>query len=337
MDLSKVDVIKVLEYFSCRNVREIGDEVQFSCPFPEHYRGDMNPSSSINKDNGVYNCFGCHRSGTIVNFVAEAEGVPVAVAIRWLREGFAPEFKNPDHSLLAEVTQLFHKELKTKQKLHQIPESVLDTFDVDWERVYEAYKRGNGPGNLVHPFRHYGLYVNSLESFRIGYDDISKRITIPIRTIRGELVGIKGRACKDENHPKYLAIGDKPEKKVYGFPRNPLGNAVFGLDTSDESVIICEGEFDAISLRQKGYDGSIALGTSDMTFNQERLIRSKATEAIVFFDPDAPGRKGALKVANRLAPHLPVRIVETSEGDPAECSPKQIEQALKNTVNPLDI
>jgi len=43
-----------------------------SCPFPDH--NDRKPSFGFNPDVGIFNCFGCHRGGKAVEFIANMDG-----------------------------------------------------------------------------------------------------------------------------------------------------------------------------------------------------------------------------------------------------------------------
>jgi hypothetical protein len=45
------------------------------CPFPDH--NDVSPSFGYNPEEGRFNCFGCHRSGRAVQFVAFMENEPI--------------------------------------------------------------------------------------------------------------------------------------------------------------------------------------------------------------------------------------------------------------------
>lgn len=330
MDYSQIDVEKVLEYFSIRNIAVRGDEIQFSCPFPEHYRGDRNPSSSINTKDGRWHCFGCGRSGTLISFVAEYDNVSPAVAIRWLRESYYSGDPTAKTSVKQALKKLLEKEKKQDEDKSIELYPYIERFRVDWERAEEAYREGSLPRALQRPFKDYRLSAQTLKGFQIGYDETTKRITIPIRNQYGTIIGFKGRATNN-NKPKYLSL-----YKKHDMPRFLTGDTVFGIDSADGSaIIICEGEFDAISLREKGFKSSVALGTSTITDKQIKIIKQFSDSAYILFDPDQQGRKGAQKVAISLIPHLPVKIAEASgDSDPAEMEPSEITQAIAKAQIP---
>src|SRR5690606_8447612 len=70
----------ILEFHGIRNIREATEEINFSCPFPEHKFGDRNPSSFINKKTGQYQCFSCGRHGSLISFIAEYEEISYSEA-----------------------------------------------------------------------------------------------------------------------------------------------------------------------------------------------------------------------------------------------------------------
>jgi DNA primase len=187
---------------------------------------------------------------------------------------------------------------------------------------------------LERPFEKYDLNVDTIKKFELGYDKLSRRITIPIRDSKSNLVQVKGRSASDEDKPKYLGLGDKKDTSNYGFPRLTNDSLIFGLDTATPDLVICEGEFDAISLRQKGFDGAVALGTSNITENQVKEIVKKGEKAVIIFDPDDAGESGAQKVSNLLLPHFPVRIARLDKNDPATTIQKELEDIVSKSEIP---
>jgi DNA primase len=328
------DVVETLEALGVNRISQRGDEVTFSCPQDFHARGDRNPSASINKKTLAYHCFSCGSSGNLFTLVADVENVSVAIAIRWIREKFASG-KIVDNS--KSITQQLKSILKDKEEVTQpefISDNVLKIFEVNWDKAYNCYKKGELTDKLSRPFNSYGLDLETVKFFELGYDKKSNRITIPIRNKYGKLVSVKGRTSNSDEYPKYLGLGDKEDQTRYGFDRINDDSLVFGLDTATPDLIICEGEFDAMSLRQKGFAGSVATGTCNATQGQIYNIINLAESAIILFDPDESGIKGANKLAALLLPHIPVRIAELGENDPATTSKENLERIIRKAKLP---
>jgi DNA primase len=334
LNYEQIDYDKILNYFNVQRVKHYGDQIQFSCPFPEHYRGDRNPSAGIHTKSGKWNCFSCGRKGSIETFIADLEGIPVAVATRWLREGFSTGFIDgvSCRGLLKKATR--KKPQKTEVTL---PSEAVDLFYVDWDKAYGAYNNKDLPRRLSYIFDR-GFLPSTLKESKIGYDPHSRRITIPLFSSEGNLLGFKGRATSPNESPKYLGIGDR-EYTYYGFPTCKTSDFVFGIQTinpSDEYVIICEGEFDALMLRQNGFDTAIALGGSNLSEKQIKSLKRNCSKAILLLDPDKAGAKAEKKLTEALLKFMPLYIAKVPAGfDPAKMSKEQVEKAINQATNAL--
>jgi hypothetical protein len=72
---SKVSLDSVFSKYKIRletNYGSSGWQFKCSCPFPDHR--DSKPSFGYNPNIGIFNCFGCHRSGKAVEFISFMEG-----------------------------------------------------------------------------------------------------------------------------------------------------------------------------------------------------------------------------------------------------------------------
>lgn len=326
-ELDVVDVPEFLEALRVRNVSR-ADMVnwRFSCPFTGHSHGDENASAYMRDDDTRWFCHGCKRAGNAVTFLSEYESVPFMEARRWLRDHWGGGFVEPEHGARHEWEQRFmFQNSEQDAPLQYLDESVLDRFRVDWEEFVEY-----DTPDVQYMFNR-GFTVETLNKWQIGYDDISKRITIPIRDEDGRLVGFKGRAWWDEAHPKYLSIGDKDDSNIrYGFPTYEKSIVVFGLDrvVYTGELILVEGELNAIAMHQKGWTNAVSIAGSYLSPVQAMLIRQYCDKAIIFFDTDEAGldatwgwtsknkiHPGAVDI---LEPFMQIRVCPDHEGDPAD-------------------
>jgi DNA primase len=120
------------------------------------------------------------------------------------------------------------------------------------------------------------------------------------------------------------------------FPRIKDSGLVFGLDTATPDLIICEGEFDAMSMRSKGFTGSIATGSCQVSEKQVNNIIKKAERITILFDPDEAGLEGANKLTDLLYGTVPVRIGLLGSSDPAETSAEELQEIVKKAKTPLE-
>lgn len=121
-------------------------------------------------------------------------------------------------------------------------------------------------------------------------------LIMPYRDVYGEIIAIVGRTIlnddqrKEENIPKY---------KNTSFQK---GNHLFGLYESKEEIIknnlafVVEGQFDCITAHDKGLLNVVALGSSNMTFEQFSLLSRYTNNIILLLDNDEAGKIGADKI-----------------------------------------
>lgn len=135
-----------------------------------------------------------------------------------------------------------------------------------------------------------GLSSDTIKHFKLGYDYERNAISIPI--YKGdEVVAIKYRNLK-EGGPKY---GAEAGCESWLFNEK-------GLDTAKEtgSIIVTEGEFDAMSLWQAGYKNvlSPAQGKNSYTVWIEKL--DPIPKVVIAYDNDTPGKEEASKFADKV-------------------------------------
>lgn len=84
----------IVEYFISKGVKlkKTNGNGQYSglCPFHK----DTEPSLSVNSTKGVFNCFGCEKSGSVIDAVCFYENVGTGEAIRLLKSNKSGEQNN---------------------------------------------------------------------------------------------------------------------------------------------------------------------------------------------------------------------------------------------------
>ena len=71
------------------NLYRSSGSVMVRCPLPSHGHFDRSPSLRLYLDDGIWHCFGCGRTGDVVEWVCQSEGVGWNQAIRILDSGRA--------------------------------------------------------------------------------------------------------------------------------------------------------------------------------------------------------------------------------------------------------
>ena len=153
------------------------------------------------------------------------------------------------------------------------------------------------------------------EAFEHAGKDYISRINFPIRDISGKIVAFQGRHTA-QGTPKYKF--SPPGAKLPLFPQVASRNG---------EVILVEGIYDVINLRDKGLENAICcFGTNNI--NEDKLSMLKIQGVIkigIFFDGDEPGQKAASNIkvmCEKIG--LFARNIHLNELDPGALTEAQV-------------
>ena len=360
LDLSRVSVEDFLEALGVENIKRVArDEYRFSCPFPGHTHGDDTPSAYMNTGEDdeerttLWKCHGCGRSGNAVKFLALHEGISPETAARYIREEYDATFREPEGgSFISEWEAHFQKTEEEPEEINPpIGEHQLEKFYVDWADAWCEWNETKDP--LLGYMFNRGFEPETLMDAQIGWDEISRRFTIPVRNVDGELIGFKGRTTEPEEPRKYLVIGDTYGRQTWGFAPYEAKMVVYGLDEAKEydDGITVEGELNRLAMKQKGYPNSVAVGGANTLSDfQIVLIRHHFDTITLFFDslkpnkeigprflPDKAGLQATLRAIEAFEPHMRTRVVDHHLGDPADMEEDEIHALVGEAVSSLHI
>lgn len=132
-----------------------------------------------------------------------------------------------------------------------------------------------------------GLSYKTLVLFNVGYCMSTDRITIPLKNKNGKIVGIKGRYVGDDEE----VLDGK--KYIYLHPCNG-GWELFNLHRAlphieeKKQVIVVEAEKSCMFLTQYGFPNCVAIGGSNLTEQQIRMLKNLGmdVEIVLAWDKD---------------------------------------------------
>ena len=157
------------------------------------------------------------------------------------------------------------------------------------ERELESYR-------FYHPYMFKrGLTKEIIERYDIGYDKGSNCVTMPVRDIKGNTLFICRRSVvgKFFNYPRTV------QKPVYG---------LFELDYDNDTVIVCESVFNALTCVKYGHQAVALLGTG--TEYQYQQIRKLPMRNIVLgFDGDDAGDNASTRFIYNIRNKLITRLI----------------------------
>lgn len=128
------------------------------------------------------------------------------------------------------------------------------------------------------------------EAFEHSSPEFLGRVVFPIRNITGRIVAFNGRHTGDAV-PKYRIYPEKSKLPLF-----PIVKPISGR------IILVEGMFDMLNLRDKGLTNSVcAFGVNQVTNEKINILKIQGVSGVdIFFDNDEAGQTGAAKLRELL-------------------------------------
>lgn len=285
------------------------------CPF----HNEKTASFSVDTEAQLYYCFGCHKGGTVINFVMEMERMEFMDAVRLLAD--RAHMDVPERSRRPGDSAASREE---RDRLYEVNRAAARFFhDLLWtqdgaEALNYLYGRGLndsdirrfGLGASPHGWdglhRHLtaqGFDGETMEKAGLivrrdgrAFDMFRGRAMFPIINAQGRVLGFGGRAMGDAQ-PKYLNTAETP---IFNKRRGLYALNMASKERAAGHLVLVEGYMDTVSLRKYGVQGVVAtLGTA-LTEEQARLMKRYAPEVWISYDGDPPGQKAALRALDIL-------------------------------------
>ncbi|MYB28680.1 MAG: DNA primase [Acidimicrobiaceae bacterium] len=333
-------------------IKRSGRQWMARCPL----HGERTPSLSVSPDKGVYYCFGCQRSGDVITFVQEIEGLDFTGAVEMLagRAGIQLHYTSSDESAArSRRRRLLESVAKARDFYHQ---RLLDGKDAGPARHYlrsrsydgdlvRRWKLGWAPDGWDLLAKHLRLTDDDLRDSGLGFvnrggrqqDFFRGRILFPITDERGDPVGFGGRIMPGVDGPKYL--NTSTDAKTYDKSR-----VLYGLHEHRKEIVkegqavVCEGYTDVIACAEAGIELAVATCGTALTEEHVRLLkRFSADRLVLAFDADAAGAAAAGRVyAWERQFELEVLVADLPPGkDPGDLGrsePEALHRAMENAL-----
>jgi len=172
------------------------------------------------------------------------------------------------------------------------------------------------------------------------YDRFRGRLIFPITDSRGNIIAFSGRLLDSEaKEAKYI---NSPETPLYHKRESLYGiNLAKDKIRKDNNVYIVEGEFDVISLHQRGFENVVAIKGSALTREQLIYLKRFTNSVTLALDTDVSGEeamKRALDDAESLEFDVKIATIDFAK-DPDEAVRKDKDKfklALKNSISIYD-
>jgi len=302
---TRLDIVDVVGHYM--ELKKNGANWKCVCPFHD----DSNPSLVVSPSKQIYHCFSCGAGGDSIKFVMEYEKLTYPETIEKLASmyNFSLDYTSndgkikEDRKLLENINMFFKKNLDHKKeaieyiKNRGIGEASVEKFELGYAPSSQEnlnFLSSNG--------------YNISEAIEVGvagvgdngknYARFIERITFPIRSASGKIVGFGGRTISG-HQAKYV---NSPQTKLFNKSYLLYGYN-FAKDSiyQNRSVIVTEGYLDVIMLHQAGFTNAVAtLGTA-LTKEHIPLISRGNPKVILAYDGDNAGVNAALKASMMLS------------------------------------
>jgi DNA primase len=278
------------------------------CPFHR----EKSPSFHVDRDKGLFYCFGCGTGGDVFKFLAlterftfpeAVEHVAGRVGIELPRKRKSSRESDKDDLLgvLDDASEAFHQRLEWKPNLADdylrnrgVPDAVITKYGFgfapeSWDYILRRLGEKHGEKKL----EAVGLITPRKEKSGF-YDRFRNRLMIPIHSETGTIVGFGGRSL-DGGEPKYL---NSPDSDVFNKSRllYNLHRSKDGMRKMDRAILV-EGYFDAIAVDHAGVPGAVASMGTSLTSGQASLLRRYTRHVVLCYDGDDAGRNATLRAA----------------------------------------
>jgi DNA primase len=299
--LSHNDIAEVIGGYV--TLKSSGKNLKGLCPFHQ----EKTPSFMVNRDRGLWHCFGCGQGGNLITFLMNIEKMTFPEAIRLLAQkaGINLELEYDDeeekrrerlYSILEEAGNFFQTALREsppgKAALGYLRKRQISSDTAGAFRL--GYAPGSGDavarhllkkGHLLDEIVMAGLAFPRKDEKR-PQDYFRHRLMFPITDLSGRIIAFGGRAL-EENVPKYL---NTPESPLFS-----KGKTMYGLHLAkqfiggEDLVLVVEGYLDAITASQAGFKNVAASMGTALTIQQARLLRRFTRKAVLAYDADSAG------------------------------------------------
>ena len=307
------------------------------CPFHQ----ETKPSFSVNEEQGMFYCFGCHASGDIFDFYGRINGLDFKECLEQLAaeagitiergrsnarsQGEERERRSGRQQMLrmyglaaghfsAALQSPEAAECREYIEKRGLSEDIVQRFGLGWARrewqsLADALRRAGFDARLAVEAGLLGQSGNGR-----AYDRFRGRLVFPIKSLSNQIIAFGGRIIAGEDEAKYINSSDTPIYKkgehLYG-----LAQARRGITTKGRALLT-EGYMDVLTLHQFGYDNAVGVLGTALTPEQIKRLSGFASQMVLLFDGDRAGRKAALRSCEMLLTRgLACNVVLMPEGE----------------------
>ena len=295
-------LLELLERVLGKSKKTTGDNYAFYSPFTDHYKPKLEINIKTQNGENRWHCWISDEKGKTIRSLFKKLGV-------------SKEIWDEHNSILSKVDRFVtQREYTDVIERVELPKEFHPLWENKKSPIYNHainYLLGRGirPGDIV--------------KYNIGYcegGEYSNRIIIPSYDSEGILNYFVSRAFYDTPHKHK---NPKVSKDIIGFDL---------FINWDEPIVICEGVFDAISIRRNAIP---IFGKTIPQKLEKKILDKKVSKAYVCLDKDAI--QNSIQLCEKLMGFgIQSHLVDLDKEDASELGYDKINTKIYNTP-PLDL
>jgi len=329
-DIKKqINILTLFEHFGIR-LQKKGKSHIGLCP----WHADKTPSLSVDKEKGLYNCFGCGESGDHFSLVMKMKGCEFKEALTYVK-GLTGKTPAVQTITIEEKKVPVKKATKPSVKTDK-PEMKTVSLDIVCDYYHKLlYKNKTGMTYLTKTRK---IAPALIKRFKIGFADkslveiVSNGQKEALKALNILKTTEKGRVWEFFTGCVTFPIFDETGKVVhfYGRKADPAAEnphlylsgshrGVFHRKASRvyDTIILVESILDCLSLITLGFENVQPLyGVGTFTEEHIEILKSDRVKTIVLsFDNDAAGKNGMVKhKTTLLAAGFSIKVITPPSG-----------------------
>jgi DNA primase len=246
-----------------------GDFMIF-CPYHNNFR---TASAEVNKTTGLFFCFSCQETATLVDLVMHVSHRTYFESVRYIKS------KEQEQN----IEQLVSKTLIDKKDFIEFDSTVIEKLN----------NQALASDRAIQYFERRLITKDSINKFKLGYSEKQDMVIVPVHSPTGVCLGIVGRS-----------IEGKEFKNSPGLPKSKTLFNIHRVKTANK-VYIVESSFDAIRLDQVGFPAVATLG-ANVSGQQIELLQKYFNDIVIIADNDEAGGNMKNKIIEKLKSRVSV-------------------------------
>jgi DNA primase len=324
MEISDIKKRLDIETVLSRYNLEPGKHNQLCCPFHE----DKTPSLTIYPKTNTFHCFGCGKSGDVIEFIQQKENCNKHEAILKAQDFIGiPPIEKPQPKPEEPVKELpglavmskIAQDTKANFKRTEQAQAYIKNRKLDADKLEIGYIGRDFAKGWNKPLQQSGLKLGILKQAK--ENTLTPKFTYCVvfftKNEKGQVTGLYARsivAKAEAKTGKHFYLNGQHQGIYPAYPK-----------PGTKRLILTECIIDCATLQGhetigKDYSLIALFGVNGFTNEIEEAIKglSELEETILFFDGDKAGREAITRIGQRLQainPGIRISYIDTPEGE----------------------